>query len=442
MSILSLKKNTLYSDHVSLRPDDTVFIIICFEGPDSYSLAGGLGVRVSRLSEALARQGYETHLFFIGDPWLEGYCKGSEQRLHLHRWCQWISRYHPYGVYDGEEGKRNDFTLSLPEYVVNALACPAAAAGRQVVVMAEEWHTADAVCRISDLLARKGIRDRVQLLWNANNTYSFERINWARLSQCATITTVSNYMRQLMKVYGVEPLVIHNGIQPQLTEPVDPARKFGFKTNLDTDFTLFKMARFDPDKGWIPAVETAARLKDMGYRVVFYLRGGIEPYGRKVFSRADELGLSVQDVSLEGKDLDQSLKELLSAQNKDIINITSFIPPDLSRILFSCSDAVLANSVHEPFGLVGLEAMASGGTAYVGTTGEDYAHDFQNAVVLETSRAEEATASMLYLHAFREVQKQITQRARIAAREFIWDRIISHKLFPKIKRLTWKQGLA
>jgi hypothetical protein len=49
---------------------------------------------------------------------------------------------------------------------------------------------------------------------------------------------------------------------------------------------------------------------------------------------------------------------------------------------------------------------------------------------------------MLYLHAFREVQKQITQRARIAAREFIWDRIISHKLFPKIKRLTWKQGLA
>ncbi|MFP4035757.1 MAG: glycosyltransferase family 4 protein [Desulfovermiculus sp.] len=442
MSVLSLKTTQEHPVQKSLRTENTVIIIISFEGPDSYSLAGGLGVRVSRLSEALARQGYETHLFFIGDPWLEGHCIGSEQRLHLHRWCQWISHYHPFGVYDGEEGKRNDFTLSLPEYVVNALVSPAAAAGRQVVVMAEEWHTADAVCRISDLLAHKGIRDRVHLLWNANNTYSFDRINWSRLAQSSTITTVSNYMRQLMKPYGVEPLVIHNGIQPQLTEPVDPARKFGFKTNLETDFTLFKMARFDPDKGWIPAVETAARLKGMGYRVVFYLRGGIEPYGRRVFSRASELGLSVLDVSLEGKDLDQSLRELLSAQNNDIINITSFIPSDLSRILFSCSDAVLANSRHEPFGLVGLEAMASGGTAYVGTTGEDYAHDFQDAVVLETSRAEEATASMLYLHAFREVQKQITQRARIAAREFIWDKIISHKLFPKIKRLTWEQRLA
>jgi glycosyltransferase involved in cell wall biosynthesis len=430
----------LCSDHESLRPDDTVFIIICFEGPDSYSLAGGLGVRVSRLSEALARQGYETHLFFIGDPWLEGHCIGSEQQLYLHRWCQWISRYHPFGVYDGEEGKRNDFTLSLPEYVVNNLASPASAAGRQVVVMAEEWHTADAVCRISDLFAHEGIRDKVHLLWNANNTYSFDRINWTRLSQCATITTVSNYMRQMMKPYQVEPLVIHNGIQPQLAEPVDPARKFGFKTHLDTDFTLFKMARFDPDKGWIPALEAAARLKGMGYRVVFYLRGGIEPYGRTVFSWADELGLSVQDVSLEGKDLDQSLRELLSAQNVDVVNITSFIPPDLSRILFNCSDAVLANSQHEPFGLVGLEAMASGGTAYVGTTGEDYAQDFQNAVVLETSRAEEATASMLYMHAYREVQKQITQRARITAREFIWDKIISHKLLPKLKRLDWARS--
>jgi glycosyltransferase involved in cell wall biosynthesis len=225
-----------------------------------------------------------------------------------------------------------------------------------------------------------------------------------------------------------------------LAEPVDPARKFGFKTHLDTDFTLFKMARFDPDKGWIPALEAAARLKGMGYRVVFYLRGGIEPYGRTVFSWADELGLSVQDVSLEGKDLDQSLRELLSAQNVDVVNITSFIPPDLSRILFNCSDAVLANSQHEPFGLVGLEAMASGGTAYVGTTGEDYAQDFQNAVVLETSRAEEATASMLYMHAYREVQKQITQRARITAREFIWDKIISHKLLPKLKRLDWARS--
>lgn len=426
----------------SLTPESMIFVILSFEGPDGYSLAGGLGVRASMLSEALARQGYETHLFFIGDPHLEGVSASCGQRFIQHRWCQWISRFHPFGVYDGEEGKFNDFSASLPGYVVDSLAVPAISQGKQVVVMAEEWHTAEAVCRISDLLVQRGVREQVHLLWNANNTYSFHRINWSRLDWSATITTVSRYMRQLMKAHQVEPLVIHNGIQQELLEPVDPSRREGFSVGLDADFMLFKMARFDPSKGWIPALETAAKLKRFGYRVVFYLRGGIEPFGRQVFERAAELGLSVQDVDLKGKDLDQSLRELLAAQSADLVNIRSFISHELSRIMFTCSDAVLANSLHEPFGLVGLEAMASGGTAYVGTTGEDYAHDFEDAVVLETTRAEEALASMLYLNQHREVEHRLRDRARLSAREFTWDRIIEHKLLPRLERLSWEQQAA
>jgi hypothetical protein len=80
------------------------FVLLSFEGPDSYARAGGLGARVSGLAVALADAGYETHLFFIGSAEAAGHevrCGGS---LHLHRWCQWISKYHPGGVYDGEEG--------------------------------------------------------------------------------------------------------------------------------------------------------------------------------------------------------------------------------------------------------------------------------------------------------------------------------------------------
>ncbi|MCF8108272.1 MAG: hypothetical protein K9J81_04695, partial [Desulfohalobiaceae bacterium] len=84
-----------------LRPENTVFVVLSFEGPDAYSLAGGLGVRASRMSEALAGQGFETHLFFIGDPWLEGQSTTCNGLFSQHRWCQWISRYHPCGVYDG-----------------------------------------------------------------------------------------------------------------------------------------------------------------------------------------------------------------------------------------------------------------------------------------------------------------------------------------------------
>jgi glycosyltransferase involved in cell wall biosynthesis len=424
-----------------LSPDNTLFAILSFEGPDSYSLAGGLGVRASRLGQALAGQGYETHHFFIGDPWLEGRSSLFDGRFLQHRWCQWISRYHPSGVYDGEEGKLNDFINSIPGHVVDEVVCPALAAGKQPVILAEEWHTAEALCRISDLLIARGIRERVLLLWNANNTYSFHRINWARLRHHAAITTVSRYMRHLMKPYGVEPMVIHNGIQPELTEPVQAGTREGFKIGLDADFILFKMARFDPAKGWMPAVETAARLKAMGYRVAFFLRGGIEPFGEQVLHEAASLGLSVRDVHLASSCLDECLRELLAAGQADVINIQSFISHDLSRVMFACSDAVMANSVHEPFGLVGLEAMASGGAAFVGMTGEDYAHDFEDAVVLETSKAEEAVASMLYLHHHRQVEDQLREQAKSTARGFTWERIIESKLLPKLERLSWERSV-
>ena len=44
----------------------------------------------------------------------------------------------------------------------------------------------------------------------------------------------------------------------------------------------------------------------------------------------------------------------------DLISLTSHIDPDTRRVLFKASNVVLANSAREPFGLVGLEAMAVG----------------------------------------------------------------------------------
>ena len=50
------------------------------------------------------------------------------------------------------------------------------------------------------------------LLWNANNTKGFERIDWDRLNFVATLTTVSRYMKQIMRTYGLDRLIIPNGI--------------------------------------------------------------------------------------------------------------------------------------------------------------------------------------------------------------------------------------
>jgi hypothetical protein len=52
----------------NINPENCEIILLSFEGPDCYSTAGGLGVRMQNLSRTLARIGFMTHLFFIGDP--------------------------------------------------------------------------------------------------------------------------------------------------------------------------------------------------------------------------------------------------------------------------------------------------------------------------------------------------------------------------------------
>src|SRR5436190_23838940 len=101
-----------------LTSDSTVFVLVSFEGPDPYSQAGGLGVRMSGLARTLAELGYETHAFFVGDPALPGEERAMDGRLVLHRWCQWISAHYPGGVYDGEEAKVGDFTRSITSYMM------------------------------------------------------------------------------------------------------------------------------------------------------------------------------------------------------------------------------------------------------------------------------------------------------------------------------------
>ncbi len=74
-----------------LAPEHVLFCILSFEGPDLYARAGGLAVRATHLAETLARRGYLTHLFFVGDPYAPGLETREGGRLILHRWCQWIS---------------------------------------------------------------------------------------------------------------------------------------------------------------------------------------------------------------------------------------------------------------------------------------------------------------------------------------------------------------
>lgn len=412
---------------MTLGPASTVFVILSFEGPDVYSQAGGLGVRVKGLSRALARMGYDTYLYFVGDPNLPDAEDLEDGRLHHRRWAQWISAQHPGGVYDGEEGKIRDWNLSLPASLIDNVIAPAVAAGNYVVLMGEEWHTSWSMKLISDSLYYHGLRDRVVILWNANNTYGFHRIDWGSLNFAAAVTTVSRYMKFKMWDWGQNPMVIPNGIPRESITNGDPPADAELRLAAGAEHFWFKIGRFDPDKRWLMAVSAAAYLKRRGHKVKLLIRGGREPHGPEVLNHAQHQGLIVRSVNTP-PDAAGLAALLHESKDVDVINLTTFVSDSLVTTMYSACDAVLANSGHEPFGLVGLEVMAAGGLAVTGSTGEDYAEAYRNAVVLETDDPIEIVTELSALKERPRLVDSIRKRGRTTARDYLWEKVIDQLL--------------
>jgi glycosyltransferase involved in cell wall biosynthesis len=407
------------------------FHILSFEGPDSYSRAGGLATRVEGLAEALAGHGFDTHLWFIGDPDLPG--RETRGRLHLHRWAQWVSQHHPGGVYDGEMGKESEFATSLPPYLMREVLLPCVRNGGRAVVLAEEWQSVHGVLHLHGLLERAGVREKAVMFWNANNTFGFERIPWDRLVAAATITTVSRYMKYQIQKWGVDSLVIPNGLsddaftRPNTRVCTELSRRFRTRT------VLTKMARWDPDKRWLSSVEIVAEMKRLGWDPLLIARGGVEPHGAEVFSLARARGLHWIDREWAKPGAGGLLDALRDVNGADVVNLRSPVDAESRRMLFRGSAAVLANSQHEPFGLVGLETMAAGGVACTGCSGEDYTVPGWNALVLESSDPREFLSMFTWLRDHPQGTQALRRAGQRTARQFAWDEIMQRMLVPRIE---------
>jgi glycosyltransferase involved in cell wall biosynthesis len=406
------------------------FHLLSFEGPDAYARAGGIATRVTGLARALADRGHETHLWFVGAPDLPGHERHGA--LSLHRWCQWISRGHPNGVYAGEEDKRSDYAASLPPFMMQYKMVPHLLRGGRAVVLAEEWQTVDAVLHLDWLLRRARLRERVSIFWNANNTFGFERIDWARLAAAATIVTVSRYMKHCMRACGVDAVVIPNGLAPEsFTEP-DPDAVHALRRSVAGRTLIAKVARWDPDKRWLLAVDTVAELKRAGGRPLLVARGGIEAHEFEVLERARAAGLTIAERHAADAGSQGLLRALADTAGADMIVLRSHLDPDARGTLFQAADAVLANSAHEPFGLVGLEAMAVGGLACTGASGEDYAQDGHNALVLQQNDPREFVSLFDRVRRQSGGDRELRRYAALTARQYAWSNVVERSLMPRV----------
>src|SRR5947199_4274129 len=151
---------------------------------------------------------------------------------------------------------------------------------------------------------------------------------------------------------GQNPIVIPNGIPRESIVDPDPHTITELSSAAGAEHFWFKIGRFDPDKRWLMAISAAALLKRVGHSVKLLMRGGREPHGAEVIGHAINQGLVVRNSASPPNAAE--LVTLLTATNgTDIINLTTFLDDSLVPLMYSACDAVLANSGHEPFGLVG-----------------------------------------------------------------------------------------
>ncbi|MFN2459158.1 MAG: glycosyltransferase family 4 protein [Candidatus Velthaea sp.] len=397
--------------------------ILSFEGPDRYASIGGLGTRVTALAKALGAAGHDVQLFFVGDPArkpVEPYAEG----VTLRRWCGWISAHHPRNAYDGEADKIADLNHSLPHYIVEHMVVPAALKGERVLVMAEEWQMAHVAIVIDQQLRERGLRKAATILWNANNTYGFERIDWGRLRHAAAITAVSKYMKFELGSWNVPALVIPNGIDEALLDGADPEFTAEFTKAFAGKPTLVKVGRFDPDKNWLQAIDALAELRNAGIPARLIVRGGKEPYGDIVFGRARECGLLVERMAYEGAD-GHRLAAALAYVDAPVIHVRAFVDEPTLFAMYAACDAVLANSGKEPFGLVGLEVMAAGGIAVCGSTGEEYADPFVNALVCDTGDGRELATYLRALLTDDTLKDELRRQGAQTAARYTWHNVLA-----------------
>lgn len=414
------------------------FVVLSFEGPDLYSLVGGLGVRVTELTRMMCEMGYSTRLFFVGDPEEPDY-QVENGRLHYHRWSRWLSRRYPNGVYHGEVAKVEDYQKSLPEFLVNHVIAANAKAGVLTVVLGEDWHTASAMSRTAELLKTEQLTNHALLFWNANNVFGFEAIDFPRLSSATQLLTISRYMKERMKSLKLDTQVVGNGIPPRFWSRVD--RQTGSEIKeIFPDTLLTKVGRYHTDKRWLMAVESMKRMQEMGMSPTMLVRGGREEHGERVKQKALELGLKWATISPPSSDEATVLQALNEHKGADIVELDFFVPEKFLRTLYWTSNAVLANSIHEPFGLVGLEVMACGGVAFTGSTGEEYVHHFHNGIALSSDDPREIAVYVRELQARPEVAETLRRQGRSTAKRYSWETVVED-ILRKVELAAWTKGL-
>jgi glycogen(starch) synthase len=314
-------------------------LILSWEYPPI--VEGGLARHVRKLSEQLVRQGVDVHVLTRGGGHL-----GAEEDRHgvtVHRVRE-------------PEFPRDDldaFIAWVEHMNDDMLAAGTELGGGFDVVHSHDWLVAAAARR----LAR---RRRLPWLVTVHATEYGRHQGWVdkhpqshihavekRMVRAADrVITCSHYMRgHVRDVFGVEGVtVIPNGIDPSDLQPVADLPRLRARFAAPDEKLVLLVGRLVYEKGFHLALDA---LPGLIRRVggVRYLVAGSGTAEAELKAQAERLGLMEHGTFL------------------------GWTGDDTLHSLYRIADLCLVPSLYEPFGLVALEAMASGCPTIVADTG-------------------------------------------------------------------------
>jgi glycogen(starch) synthase len=318
-------------------------LIVSWEYPPV--IEGGLGRHVRKLSESLVRDGIEVHVLTRGGARLPAEADQHGVRVHRVREPQFPRDPSAFVRWVGSMNAH-----------MHALAAELCERFEFDLVHSHDWLVAGAARQAARQTQRPWLvtvhateYGRHQG-WVQNHPQShIHAAERAMVRRADHVITCSRYMRvHVANVFGVRPAkitAIPNGIDPRDLEPVaadlDALR---LKYAAPEDLLVLLVGRLVYEKGFHLALDALAPIvrRRRGVRFVVAGTGTAEAELKR---QARRLGLTDHGVFL------------------------GWIGDDMLHSLYRISEVCIVPSIYEPFGLVALEAMASGCLCVVADTG-------------------------------------------------------------------------
>lgn len=318
-------------------------LILSWEYPPL--IEGGLARHVRKVAENLVASGAEVHVLTRGDESV-GTTDEIVGGVHVHR---------------VREPRRprdlGEFVAWIEHMNADMLAAGVALGDRFEfdVVHGHDWLVANACDHLAN-------RFRSPLVMTIHATEYGRHQGWVDkhpqshihgvekwiVNRADRVITCSAYMREhVADVFGVDEAcveVIPNGIDPGDLQPVDDLESMRANFAQPHEKLVLLAGRLVYEKGFQIALEALRGVIDRVGDVRFIVAGS-GTHERELKQQAEELGLMEHGT------------------------FVGWIGDDVLHSLYRIADLTVVPSIYEPFGLVALEAMASGCPCIVADTG-------------------------------------------------------------------------